>query len=401
MARVVLELVGKVYPHGVEAVRDVCLHVADGELVVLVGPSGCGKTTTLRMIAGLEPVTRGTIAIGGRVVNHVPPKERDVAMVFQNHVLYPHMSAYGNMAFGLRLRRLPKGEIDHRVRRAAAMLGIEPLLERKPRQLSGGERQRVAVGRAIVRQPACFLFDEPLSNLDARLRVQMRTELRQLHRELRTTTIYVTHDQEEALSLGDRVVVVRDGRIQQTGTPQELYRHPRNRFVAGFLGAAPMNFLDGTVVEHEGRLWFDEGAQRLVVPEWAVDGLRGRVGASVVLGVRPELLRCRPVEAEAHNWLDVTVTGLESLGDSTDVHLQLGDCPDSRAGGCPDFRAAKMGLSPSQVGSLPVGRSLVARLDIRSVRDAAGLKRVYVDLDRVHFFAPEGEGNNLCLAGEK
>ncbi len=372
MARVVLEQVGKVYPNGVEAVRDFRLDAADGELVVLVGPSGCGKTTTLRMIAGLEPVSEGTITIGQRVVNDLPPKQRDVAMVFQNHVLYPHMSAYGNMAFALRLRKLPKNEIDRRVRRAAAMLGIEPLLERKPSQLSGGQRQRVAVGRAIVRQPACFLFDEPLSNLDARLRVEMRTELKQLHQELATTTIYVTHDQEEALVLGDRVVVVREGRIQQTGTPPEVYRHPVNRFVAGFLGAAPMNFLEGTLLEHDGRLWFDQGAQQIAVPEWAAEGLRGKVGGKVVLGIRPELLRCEPVAGQAHNRLDVRVTALESLGDKIDVHLSTGH-----------------------------HACLVARLDGRAVPDAEGPKRVYVDLDRVHFFDADDEGRNLCLAGEK
>ena len=372
MARVVLQNVSKFYPNGVEAVCDFRLHVADGELVVLVGPSGCGKTSTLRMIAGLEPVTEGSITIGGRVVNRVPPKDRDVAMVFQNHVLYPQMTAYRNMAFALRLRSLPRSEIDRRVRRAAAMLGIEHLLERKPRQLSGGQRQRVAVGRAIVRQPACFLFDEPLSNLDARLRLQMRTELRQLHRELGTTTIYVTHDQEEALVLGDRVVVVRYGRIQQTGTPQQVYRHPVNRFVAAFLGTAPMNFLEGTVVEQDARLWFDEGTQRLAVPEWAAEALRARVGARVVLGVRPELIRCEPIKGQGHNGLDVSVIAVQSPGDRTDVHLSTGQ-----------------------------QASLVARLDGRAFPDAERLNRVYLDLDRVHFFEADDEGANLCRAAEK
>ncbi|MFH1922425.1 MAG: ABC transporter ATP-binding protein, partial [Planctomycetota bacterium] len=263
MARVRLEHVGKVYPNGFEAIRDFDLDVTDGELLVLVGPSGCGKTSTLRMIAGLEQVTRGTISIGPRVVNDVPPKDRDVAMVFQSHALYPHMTARRNMAFSLKLRKAPRADLDRAVRQAAAMLDIGHLLERKPGQLSGGERQRVALGRAIVRKPACFLLDEPLSSLDARLRVEMRSELKRLHRRLGTTTLHVTHDQEEALALGDRVAIVREGRLQQIGTPREVYRHPVNRFVGGFLGSAPMNFLEGTITEHDGRLSFDEAGRRL------------------------------------------------------------------------------------------------------------------------------------------
>jgi len=379
MARVVLEHVGKVYPNGFEAIRDFDLDVADGELLVLVGPSGCGKTTTLRMIAGLEPLTHGTITIGSTAVNHVPPRDRDVAMVFQNLVLYPHLTAYQNMAFALRLRRKPKAEIDSAVRRAAAMLGIEHLLERKPRQLSGGQRQRVAVGRAIVRRPSCFLLDEPLSNLDARLRVQMRTELKRLLRHLSTTTIYVTHDQEEALSLGDRVAVVRQGRVQQVGTPREVYRYPVNRFVAGFMGRFGMNFLAGKITAHDGRLWFARAAEQIIVPNWAVRDLSDKVGASVVLGARPEILRVEPIEGQTHNTLSVKVDVVEPLGDEVDVHLST------------------------------EGQScLVARLDNRDAPDLHSElpARIHVDLDRVHFFEPDDErtgrpGINLCLAAEK
>jgi multiple sugar transport system ATP-binding protein len=252
MAQVVLNDVTKVYPGPVRAVERVSLEIGDGEFVVLVGPSGCGKSTTLRMIAGLEEITAGTIVIDGRIVNDVHPKDRDIAMVFQNYALYPHMSVYKNMSFGLKLRGTPKSEIDRRVREAARVLGIEDLLDRKPRQLSGGQRQRVAVGRAIVREPKAFLFDEPLSNLDAGLRVEMRAELKRLHMRLKTTTVYVTHDQEEAMTLSDRVVIMHLGVVQQVGTPLEVYRRPANRFVASFLGTPPMNFLDMTLRRSDG-----------------------------------------------------------------------------------------------------------------------------------------------------
>ncbi len=260
MAEVILTDVQKVYPGEVIAVQKMNLHIQDAEFIVLVGPSGCGKSTTLRMVAGLEEISGGTIQIDGRVINDVPAKDRDIAMVFQNYALYPHMSVYKNMAFALKLRNYSKDEIDTRVREAARILNIEPLLDRKPKALSGGQRQRVAVGRAIVRQPKAFLFDEPLSNLDAKLRVEMRAELKRLHQRLKTTTIYVTHDQEEAMTLGDRIVVMKDGFVQQCGSPLEIYERPVNRFVAGFVGTPPMNFLKGRLVAENGGIVFDEGS---------------------------------------------------------------------------------------------------------------------------------------------
>src|SRR5437762_1371654 len=259
MAQVVLDKVSKVFPGGVKAVDAIDLGIRDQEFVVLVGPSGCGKSTTLRMVAGLEEISDGTIRIGNRVVNDVPPKDRDIAMVFQNYALYPHMTVYKNMAFGLKLRGMPKKQIEQRVQEAAKILDIGHLLERKPKALSGGQRQRVAVGRAIVREPAAFLFDEPLSNLDAKLRVTTRAELKRLHHRLKTTTVYVTHDQEEAMTLGDRIVVMKDGVIQQADTPLMTYNHPANRFVAGFIGMPPMNFFDGTIRSENGELFFEEG----------------------------------------------------------------------------------------------------------------------------------------------
>src|ERR1044072_880602 len=259
MARVELEKVSKIYPGGVKAVDSIDLAIRDQEFVVLVGPSGCGKSTTLRMVAGLEEISDGAIRIGDRIVNDVPPKNRDIAMVFQNYALYPHMSVYKNMAFGLKLRKVPKPEIHQRVMEAAKILDIEHLLERKPKQLSGGQRQRVAVGRAIVREPAAFLSAEPLSHLDAKLRVTTRAELKRLHQRLRTTTIYVTHDQEEAMTLGDRIVVMKDGLIQQAAPPLKTYNFPVNRFVAGFIGMPPMNFFDGRLSQADGKLMFEEG----------------------------------------------------------------------------------------------------------------------------------------------
>jgi len=270
------------------AVNDLDIKIADKEFLVFVGPSGCGKTTSLRCLAGLEEISDGRILIGDRVVNDVPPKDRDIAMVFQSYALYPHMSVYDNMAFGLKLRRTPKAEIDKRVKEAAEILGIGQLLDRKPKQLSGGQRQRVAVGRAIVRDPAVFLFDEPLSNLDAKLRVQTRAEISKLHQRLGTTFIYVTHDQTEAMTMANRIAVMKDGILQQIDTPQRLYDHPGNVFVAGFIGSPSMNFFDTTLVDQDGRLFVDGGTFKLQIPEDKKPTYLPYRGKKVIFGIRPE-----------------------------------------------------------------------------------------------------------------
>jgi multiple sugar transport system ATP-binding protein len=323
MAAVTLENVDKVYDGTNKVVDNLSLRIEDGEFIVLVGPSGCGKSTTLRMIAGLEEITSGTIRIGDRVVNDVSPKDRDIAMVFQSYALYPHMTVFGNMAFALRLREVPREQIEQKVRHAAQILGISSLLDRKPKALSGGQRQRVALGRAIVRDPQCFLFDEPLSNLDAKLRVEMRTEIREIHDQLQATTIYVTHDQEEAMTLGDRVVVMKDGLIQQIGTAAEIYHRPKNRFVAGFLGSPSMNFLQGRLVREARGVQFDEGSAQLRLPERAREQLEAHVGRDVVLGVRPELLADREHArfATDDNALDTTVRQVQMLGDCVHVYV--------------------------------------------------------------------------------
>ncbi|MBE3554280.1 MAG: sn-glycerol-3-phosphate ABC transporter ATP-binding protein UgpC [Thermicanus sp.] len=290
MAGVTLKNVTKRYPNGFEAVKNINLEIKNREFVVLVGPSGCGKSTTLRMIAGLEEISEGELYIGDRLVNNVAPKDRDIAMVFQNYALYPHMTVYDNMAFGLKLRKFKKEDIKKRVHEAAKILDIEHLLDRKPKALSGGQRQRVALGRAIVREPQVFLMDEPLSNLDAKLRVQMRAEISKLHERLHATTIYVTHDQTEAMTMGDRIVVMKDGVIQQNGSPDEIYHHPDNMFVAGFIGSPSMNFIRGVVVEEGGKLFFKDEFIKIAVPEKKVSVLRNQnyIGKNVVLGIRPQ-----------------------------------------------------------------------------------------------------------------
>ncbi|MCD6386188.1 sn-glycerol-3-phosphate ABC transporter ATP-binding protein UgpC [Candidatus Sumerlaeota bacterium] len=288
MAEVRMANVTKIFPGDVVAVKDINIDVKDKEFLVLVGPSGCGKSTTLRMVAGLEEVTEGEIYIGDRLVNDVPPKDRDIAMVFQNYALYPHMTVYKNMAFGLKLRKFRKDEIDRRVREAAEILGITDLLDRRPKALSGGQRQRVAVGRAIVRKPKVFLFDEPLSNLDAKLRVQMRAELIKLHSKLQTTVIYVTHDQVEAMTMGSRIAVMKDGIIQQIDSPLSLYNKPVNKFVAGFIGSPPMNFMEGIIEVKDEDVFFNEGNIKVKVPQEFAAALRPYNNQTVTFGIRPE-----------------------------------------------------------------------------------------------------------------
>ncbi len=360
MAQVKLENVRKVYPGGVEAVRGVSLAVADGEFLVLVGPSGCGKSTTLRMIAGLEEPTSGDVVIGDRVVTRVHPKDRDIAMVFQNYALYPHMTVRQNMGFALKMRRTPKADIDKRVHETAKLLGIEDLLDRRPAALSGGQRQRVAVGRAIVREPAAFLFDEPLSNLDARLRVTMRAELKALHMRLKTTAIYVTHDQEEAMTLGDRIVVMRDGLVQQAGSPLEVYGRPANRFVGSFVGMPPMNFVDGRIEGGEGGAWFAGGGLRLPVATAHARTLA--VGQAVCLGVRPTSFR---ESAGEDGGVGLEVRVVEPLGEYMDV-----------------------------LCSTSAGHALVARVKAR-VGLTPGPRRFDVDMANAHYFEPGESGRNL------
>jgi multiple sugar transport system ATP-binding protein len=398
MARVDLDKVSKVFPGGVKAVDSVDLHIADREFIVLVGPSGCGKSTTLRMVAGLEEISEGTIRIGDRIVNDVPPKNRNIAMVFQNYALYPHMTVYKNMAFGLKLRGMPKAEIKKRVAEAAKILEIEHLLDRKPKQLSGGQRQRVAVGRAIVREPAAFLFDEPLSNLDAKLRVTTRAELKLLHQRLQTTTIYVTHDQEEAMTLGDRIVVMKDGLIQQADTPLNTYNNPINRFVAGFIGMPPMNFFDGAIRDAGGRMTFEEGRLQGPVrggngaahdtpvvrtgeltfpgngftlsldrvPPVAKERLASRAGRHVVMGIRPEHLHLTPLDAGAS--IKVRLNVVEPLGSDMDVYMNTA-----------------------------LHDHVVGRMEAQGGIQSGAEATVYVDLRKAHFFEPGETGMNLSL----
>ena len=309
------------------AVNDLNIQVADKEFLVFVGPSGCGKTTSLRLLAGLEEISDGNIMIGDRVVNDVPPKDRDIAMVFQSYALYPHMSVYDNMAFGLKLRKTPKTDIDRRVKEAADILDIGHLLDRKPKQLSGGQRQRVAVGRAIVREPAVFLFDEPLSNLDAKLRVQTRAQLTRLHQRLQTTFIYVTHDQVEAMTMATRIAVMKDGLLQQIDTPSQLYNHPRNVFVAGFIGSPSMNFFDATIVETNGKLEVNTGGFRLEVPAEKAKEWRAHKGREVIFGIRPDDIHAKPYVAPGILESDMTarVDVIELMGNEIFLYLMTKD----------------------------------------------------------------------------
>ena len=325
MASLSLKNINKVYPNGFVAVKDFNLEIEDKEFVIFVGPSGCGKSTTLRMIAGLEEISSGELKIGDRVVNDVEPKDRDIAMVFQNYALYPHMTVYDNMAFGLKLRKVPKDEIDKMVREAAKILDLEALLDRKPKALSGGQRQRVAMGRAIVRSPKVFLMDEPLSNLDAKLRGQMRIEISKLHQRLEATIIYVTHDQTEAMTMGDRIVVMKDGIIQQVDTPQNLYDMPCNMFVAGFIGSPQMNFLDGTLIKKGDQYGIDLGGDIIPLPkEKTADGkLDAYVGKKIKMGIRPEDIDDEPEFMAKHTdcQLDAQVDVSEMMG--AEIYLYL------------------------------------------------------------------------------
>ncbi len=362
MAQVTLRNLVKKFSEEVVAVNNVNLEIEDKEFVVLVGPSGCGKTTTLRMVAGLEDISAGEIYIGDRMVNDVPPKDRNIAMVFQNYALYPHMTVYKNMAFSLKLRRTPKDEIARRVKTAADILGIGDLLDRKPKQLSGGQRQRVAVGRAIVRQPEVFLFDEPLSNLDAKLRVNMRAELIKLHDRLDATMIYVTHDQVEAMTMGDRIVVMRNGFIQQVGPPMEVYNQPQNQFVAGFIGSPPMNFLDAHLVSNNGGLAVDLQGVRLPLPPQKTKGAEAYTNKKVVFGIRPEDILSTPEKKSAYLApIRATVEVLEPLG--AEIVLELSS----------------------------KGYAFTARMEPQMRARMHDEIEVYFDMERVQFFDPQTE----------
>jgi multiple sugar transport system ATP-binding protein len=351
MAIVQFRNINKIFPDGFQAVRDLDLEIADGELVVLVGPSGCGKSTTLRMLAGLEEVTSGDILIGDRRVNDMAPGDRDIAMVFQNYALYPHMTVRKNLAFGLKMRRMPRAEIERRTLDVSEILGIGSLLDRRPRELSGGQRQRVALGRAIVRNPQVFLFDEPLSNLDAKLRLQMRTEIASLHQRLATTMLYVTHDQVEAMTLGDRIVIMREGEIQQQDEPLALYRRPANRFVAGFIGSPPMNFIDGTI--DNGQFRFNGGQIELG---------QAPPNGQVCLGVRPEDL---VVSAEGIPLATATIKVVEQMGHESMAHFDL------------------------------AGRQLVIRLPADQHCQSGDQIELRIEPDRWHLFAADQAGKRL------
>ena len=326
MAQVSLNKVGKVFPGNVKAVDNINLGIENKEFMVLVGPSGCGKSTTLRMIAGLEEISSGDIYIGNKKVNDVPAKDRDIAMVFQNYALYPHMTVFENMSFGLRLRHMPKQEIIQRVDEAADILGIKRLLKRKPRELSGGERQRVAVGRAIVRKPLVFLFDEPLSNLDAKMRVQMRTEIHKLHLRLQTTIIYVTHDQTEAMTMGDRIAVMKDGILQQVTDPITIYDHPKNKFVASFIGSPPMNFMRGKIIKKDGRLYFYEGKVNVKLVEDMRQKLSPYLDKEVIFGIRSEDIYDKLFVSEAppENVVKANCEVYEPMGSEVYLYLNTG-----------------------------------------------------------------------------
>ena len=399
MAMVSFDRVSKVYPDGTRAVNGLDLDITDGEFMVLVGPSGCGKTTALRMVAGLEEISEGVLKIGDRVVNHVPSRDRDIAMVFQSYALYPHLSVYENIAFGLRLRKLPKTEIDERVNKAARLLGLEEFLKRKPRALSGGQRQRVAMGRAIVREPAAFLMDEPLSNLDAKLRVQTRAEIAKLQEDLGVTTIYVTHDQVEAMTIGDRVAVMRKGELQQVDEPQTLYDRPVNLFVGGFIGSPAMNMLDATIEQSNGDLRANLGKQSIMLGAETLTqrpALRGYVGKPVVIGIRPEDLEDAALEPGAHDGhvLHGRLELREALGSEIMAHFAI----EAAHADTDETRELAEDAGTAE-GAQPIGVEeneaiVVGRFGARSrVREGDDVQAV-VDTRALHFFDP-GTGNGI------
>ena len=408
MAEVVFDGVTKVYADGTKAVDSLALDVSDGEFMVLVGPSGCGKTTALRMVAGLEEISAGVLRIGERVVNHVPSRDRDIAMVFQSYALYPHLSVYDNIAFGLRVKKMPKSEINRRVHDAARVLGLDPFLKRKPRALSGGQRQRVAMGRAIVREPSAFLMDEPLSNLDAKLRVQMRAEVSRLQRDLGTTTIYVTHDQVEAMTMGDRVAVMRKGELQQVADPQTLYDRPVNLFVGGFIGSPAMNMIEATVTRANGGLAVDVGKQHLRLDEETLatrSALQRYEGKNVILGIRPENLEDASLEPDTPpgHRLRGVVELREALGSELMVHFTVEGTHEALTDDvrelAQDAGAVGEGATFESKGS---GALLVGRFGARASVEEGKPVEVAVDTRSLHFFDAEtSEGIYDGVTSEK
>ena len=392
MAEVAFEGISKIYADGTRAVNEMTLGIEDGEFMVLVGPSGCGKTTALRMVAGLEEISEGTLRIGDRVVNHVAPRDRDIAMVFQSYALYPHLTVYDNIAFGLKMQKLPKDEIARRVKEAADVLGLETFLDRKPRALSGGQRQRVAMGRAIVREPQAFLMDEPLSNLDAKLRVQMRAEIARLQNDLGVTTVYVTHDQIEAMTMGDRVAVMRKGELQQVDAPQELYDRPVNLFVAGFIGSPAMNMIEATLERANGGLAAVTGSQRIALGDETLSarpGLRAYEGKTVVLGIRPEDLEDAELEPDtpSDRRLKGQIVLRESLGAEIMAHFVV----DARLAMTEDVRelARDVGDERLAEGEGAQEATLVGRFGPRSRVREGDEAEVAVETRALHFFDPE------------
>jgi multiple sugar transport system ATP-binding protein len=362
MGNVRLKNIAKTYDGKVDVISDASFEIRDGEFVVLVGPSGCGKSTLLRMIAGLEDITRGDLFIDDKRVNDLPPKDRNIAMVFQNYALYPHMTAYQNMAFGLKLKKVRKSVIKERVNKAAEILEIEELLQRKPQAMSGGQRQRIAIGRAIVRDPKVFLFDEPLSNLDAKLRVQMRVELQKLHTRLKTTMIYVTHDQTEAMTLGDRIVVLKDGDIMQIGTPMELYNEPDNMFVAGFIGSPPINFIEGDIKNTGSLVFVNEKLNlRINISQMANKGISKYANKRIAMGIRPENISERPSGENNFQKCSILISAIEQMGNEMLIYTQLDD------------------------------KQLTARLSPDTSIRSGDMMDIYLDVNRMHFFDLETE----------